>query len=75
MLLQQDNFNKLVTLVILIFTMVMIIWSFIVQQPLDAAAFLAFLPVTVVHSAHLLSNKLPDRDGNNGVGQEKASNQ
>lgn len=67
--MSQDIFNKLVTASMLLFTMMMIVWSFVSGRNLDPSLFLSMIPVAVVHSSHLISNKIPDRMGSNGNGK------
>ena len=47
MKIYQDTFNKIVTLILLAFFMIMYILSFIYQRPLDIAGIVAFLVPTV----------------------------
>jgi hypothetical protein len=59
--MKQSNFNKIITIVMLLFTMGMIIASFALDRPLDTASFLTLLPAVLTHAVHLADNKIPDR--------------
>lgn len=68
-MITQDIFNKMVTSSMMIFTMIMIVWSFASGKSLDPNIFLSLIPVAVVHSSHLISNKFTDKNGSNGNGK------
>jgi hypothetical protein len=67
MIIPQDTFNKIITIVTLTFMMVMYAWSFATGRHLDIVAIAGFLVPTVLHGSHLLYN-IKTNGGSNGKG-------
>lgn len=56
--ISQDDFNKIMTLLLLVFFMVMYSISFITNRPLNITGMLGFLLPIITHSGHLFTNFL-----------------
>lgn len=54
----QDTFNKLVTLLLLVYCMVMFSWSQFTGRQLNLEGFLAFVAPIVTHTIHLIDGKM-----------------
>ena len=65
--MSQDAYNKLVTLVLLTYTLVMATLSWVYNKPFDLSTELTILTPILAHSIHLVSNKVPDKAGSNGT--------
>lgn len=53
--LSQDQFNKLITLLLFTFFMVMYVISFVTNKPIDWQAMIAFVIPTANHIAHQIT--------------------
>ena len=67
MIISQDMFNKIVTLLLLLYAMVMTTLAWYTGKPLDFNDFLVLLTPLLTHMIHLTSNKIVDKGGSNGV--------
>lgn len=65
--MSQDMFNKVVTLTLLLFTMIMFALSWYTGKPIDLNGFLILIAPIITHTTHLVSNKFSDKMGSNGV--------
>jgi hypothetical protein len=63
----QDAFNKLVTLILLIYVMIMFSASWYTGKPIDLNGFLTLTAPIITHTVHLISNKFSDKGGSNGT--------
>jgi hypothetical protein len=54
--IDQDTFNKMLTLITLVFVMILYTWSWVSGKPLDMAGLSAFLFPLLIHVTHLTSN-------------------
>lgn len=66
--LSQDAFNKLITLILLIFALIIISLAYAQNRPIDPTLYGALIAPIVTHSIHLMSNKIADKQGSNGDG-------
>jgi hypothetical protein len=70
MSISQDTFNKLITLMLLLYTMIMFSLSWYTGKALDLNAFLILVAPLITHTTHLISNKFSDKQGTAHQAQE-----
>lgn len=59
--INQDDFNKFITTVTLLFMMGMFFMSWYTGKPIDMVALAGFLVPMITHSTHLISNSFNQR--------------
>lgn len=65
--MSQDLFNKIVTLSMLLYSMIMFALSWYTGRAIDLNGYLIIAAPILTHGTHIVSNKFKDKNGDNGV--------
>jgi energy-converting hydrogenase Eha subunit C len=52
--MSQDTFNKIITVSLMLYAMVMFTISFVIQRPLDLSGYSVLIAPVVTHTIHLI---------------------
>ncbi len=66
MTIPQDTFNKLVTVVLLLYTMIMFTLSWWLGKPLNLESFFVLIAPLVTHTLHIVTGSVDKKTTTNG---------